>query len=278
MPAPFRPHVAFRVLAWLVTPGLFVAAGVDVRPPAPAQTADALRRAGSALDGAMRHSTPSSMALPAGHARHADAAAKARASHLEVTPKRPASAADTARAAAMAATIKAAIRKYRDVDLARRDGYVLFLGDESGAHYVNVRWSVLEQVFGPDPKRPSTLVYDRRADRTLRLRGAMFNAAADTDVEELHRRVPLSVASWHKHVRLCLPDPLWDAKKWAARRNGVPLFGHEGAIVSKAACEQAGGVFHPEMFGWMVHANVFDPDPRAVWDDFGASPEGTHAH
>jgi hypothetical protein len=45
-----------------------------------------------------------------------------------------------------------------------------------------------------------------------------------------------------------------------------------GILSTRAECEAAGGEFTPQLFGWMVHANVFaGTDEKSIW---GAD----HAH
>ena len=59
-----------------------------------------------------------------------------------------------------------------------------------------------------------------------------------------------------------------EAARWLERKDGQPVFGPESPIATKAACDAAGGVFRDSIFGWMVHANVFEGnDARAIWGD-----------
>jgi carboxymethylenebutenolidase len=49
------------------------------------------------------------------------------------------------------------------------------------------------------------------------------------------------------------------------------VYGPRSPITSRDACEAAGGVFYPGVFGWMVHVTfVGSDDPRIVWN--GAMP------
>jgi hypothetical protein len=46
------------------------------------------------------------------------------------------------------------------------------------------------------------------------------------------------------------------------------VFGPESPVATKEACDAVHGVFHPTIFGWMVHANVFAGDnPKVIWGD-----------
>ena len=72
--------------------------------------------------------------------------------------------------------------------------------------------------------------------------------------------MPLSVARWHKHVNLCMPQkdtpvPDVDWKK----------FGFTGSIATQDACEQAGGRWFSQIFNWMIHVYPFETDTSRVW-------------
>jgi hypothetical protein len=42
-------------------------------------------------------------------------------------------------------------------------------------------------------------------------------------------------------------------------------FGFRGSIATEEACEQAGGRWFPQIFGWMVHVYPYETDPAKVW-------------
>jgi hypothetical protein len=52
---------------------------------------------------------------------------------------------------------------------------------------------------------------------------------------------------WHLHTNLCLP-PLGHL-----RNADWTKFGLQGSIITEDACSEAGGRFHPVIFGWMTH-------------------------
>jgi hypothetical protein len=112
--------------------------------------------------------------------------------------------------------------------------------------------------FTFDPARPTSLLY-RKRDGRYELLGAMYTAPARASESDLHQRVPLSIAQWHLHVNICLPASRGD------RRTDWTTFGFKGSIATREACAEAGGVFHPQMFGWMVHVYPFETDPAAIW-------------
>ena len=91
----------------------------------------------------------------------------------------------------------------------------------------------------------------------MRLIGAMYTMPKRAGLDKLDERVPLSIAQWHKHVNWCLPKQ-GESARWLERKDGRPVFGPESPIATQAACEAVGGDFHPSLFGWMIHANVFE--------------------
>ena len=200
------------------------------------------------------------------HAVHeAMAGAMAANPHLRMTPLRVATAADSARAAQVADKARAAVAKYRDVRLAERDGYRLFapnLKNQPVYHFTKLSAAVRER-FRFDPTQPSSLLYTKDPDGSLRLVGVMFTAPKDATPEDLNARIPLGVAQWHLHTNMCVPR-LAQRERWREVRNSKPVFGPASPIATREACDAVDGKFLPVVFNWMVHANVFDDD---VWGD-----------
>ena len=193
--------------------------------------------------------------------------------HMQLTPDRAPSVADSARAALRVTELRAAIGKYRDVHAAEADGYRIFLPDvpQPVYHFTNWRYG-LAAVFGFDSARPTSLLYRKTPAGAFELVGAMYTAGAQASLDELDRRVPLAVAHWHQHVNWCVP-PRGAQRRWAETDGGWPRFGPKSRVATREACAAVGGVFVPRMFGWMVHANVFaGDDPAAIWGG------GDHAH
>jgi hypothetical protein len=217
---------------------------------------------------------PLAAAQTTAHAAEAPRAAALEANvarHMLMSPAVKGTAADSARAARVAATLRAAIAKYRDTTAAVADGYRMFLPkvkEQKVYHFTN-NWRGVEEAFRFDPAKPTSLLYTKGADGRFTLIGAMYTAPKRLGLAQLDARVPLSVARWHKHVNWCLPLPRRDAaSRWLERREGQPVFGPESPIATKAACDAVGGAFHENLFGWMVHANVFaGDDPAVVWGD-----------
>lgn len=178
------------------------------------------------------------------------------------------------RAVAVADTLRHAIAKYADVRVAEADGFRPFapkVKQQRVLHYTRYAWAA-RATLAFDPARPTSLLYRREADGSLKLIGAMYTAPQRASLDELDRRVPLSIARWHLHTNVCIPGPA-HRERWAEMRDGRPVFGPMSPIATREACDSVGGRFLPKIFGWMVHANVLEGDPAAVWgmahDDMG---------
>ena len=42
-------------------------------------------------------------------------------------------------------------------------------------------------------------------------------------------------------------------------------FGPSGSIATEKVCEEAGGRFVPQMFGWMVHVYPYENGADKIW-------------
>lgn len=201
-----------------------------------------------------------------GHAVHEAMAGEMHASaHLELTPSRRATAGDSVRAAVLVDSLRRAIAQFADTSAATAAGYRLFLPNlKSQRVFHFTHWGrAIGEAFRFDPAKPTSLLYRRGDDGKLVLVGAMYGAPKRLSAEQLDERVPLSIARWHKHVNLCLPQK-GDENRWMEKgTDGAPKFGPQGSIVTEAQCNRAGGRFMPSLFGWMVHVNAFEKDPWA---------------
>ncbi|MEP6617681.1 MAG: hypothetical protein ABJE47_00140 [bacterium] len=189
--------------------------------------------------------------------------------HMEMSPRRSASAADSARAFAVAAQVRTMLAKYRDTSAATADGYKMFLPEvkrQKVYHFTN-SWRATQEAFRFDPAKPTSILYTRDPDGHFTLVGAMFTAPKRFGFDKLDARVPLSIARWHKHVNWCVPRKD-HPDRWLERKDGLPQFGPESPVATKAACDAVDGIFHENVFGWMLHANVMTSnDPSAIWGD-----------
>jgi hypothetical protein len=212
------------------------------------------------------------------HEAHADGdvarvgAAGNEALHMVMTPKRPVSAGDSARAATVATTLRASIAKYADTATAVADGYRMFapqIKNQRVYHFTR-GWNAVQEAFRFDPAKPTSLLYTKGVDGSLHLVGAMYTAPKRFDPAKLDERIPLSIAQWHKHVKWCVP-PRGQGARWLERANGAPVFGPESPVATKADCDAVGGTFYADPLGWMVHANVMtSSDAAVIWGDHHA--------
>jgi hypothetical protein len=184
--------------------------------------------------------------------------------HMEVTPVRKATTADSAKAMSVVKELRASIAKYADTTAAVRDGYKMFapqLKTQKTFHFTK-NSNAFKEAFRFNAGKPTSLLYEKDSTGKLKLVGAMYTMPKRASAEKLDKRIPLSVAQWHKHVNWCVPGKKNPAR-WLERKSGLPVFGPESPIVTKAECEKAGGEFKENIFGWMVHANVFAGDDLA---------------
>lgn len=189
--------------------------------------------------------------------------------HMQMTPTRAATHADSTRALSLVAELRQAIAKYKDVSVAERDGFKMFLPNVKNQrvyHFTNSR-NAFKEAFRFDPDQPTSLLYKRRADGQLMLVGAMYTMPKRAGIDKLDERVPLGIAQWHRHVNWCLPKR-GETARWMERKDGRAVFGPESPIATQAGCDAVGGDFHESLFGWMIHANVFAGDDlRSIFGD-----------
>ena len=178
--------------------------------------------------------------------------------HLIMTPLRKATRADSAKALDVARQLRTALAKYKDTSAAVADGYWMFMPNVKAQrvyHFTNYRNAFMEALRF-DVTRPTSLLYQRGTTGQLELIGAMYSAPQRMRTRRLDGRVPLSIGRWHKHVNWCLPQK-GEEQRWLERKDSLPVFGPESPIATKAECERVGGRFQENLFGWMIHANVF---------------------
>jgi hypothetical protein len=180
--------------------------------------------------------------------------------HMFMTDLRPANAADEKRATEIVAELRPAIEKYKDYRVALADGFRIFLPNvpQKIYHFTNSAYA-MEAAFEFNPARPTSLLYKKTSDG-YELVGAMYTDRRNATEEDLNARVPLSVARWHKHVNFC-----FGAKGGSVQNVNQKGFGFRSDIVTQDACEQAGGHWFPQIFGWMVHVYPYEADPAKIW-------------
>jgi hypothetical protein len=190
--------------------------------------------------------------------------------HMYMTTLRTPQPGDQRRADAIVAEAKTAMEPYRDYHRALADGYHIFLPNirQPQYHFTNYA-NTREAALRFDPLKPGSLLYKKNADGGYTLVGAMYTDRVDASEDELNERIPLSIARWHQHVNFC-KAPLGH---WSEYFGAHPRFGLMGSIHTRDECEEAGGVFIPHVFGWMVHVYPYETDPGKIWsvddDDHG---------
>ena len=99
-----------------------------------------------------------------------------------------------------------------------------------GYHYLNLAY--LDRGF--DLRHPPFLVYDKVRGHLV-LQGLMYYLPVQTTAQQLAAIFPPSLASWHRHLNVCLQG------------------GRVLPVYTAAACTRWGGDFLATT-GWMVHA------------------------
>jgi len=184
------------------------------------------------------------------------------AGHMYMTVLIPAKPGDQQKADAIVAAAKIAMAPYQDYHKALADGYEIFLPTVPQPQYHFTKYEYgLEARLQFDPGRPTSLIYKKTPDGGYTRVGVMYTDRLDATADELNDRIPLSIAHWHQHVNFCKAP----AGEKAAYFGPDAKFGLLGSITTKEACETAGGVFHPHIFGWMVHIYPNEADAKKIW-------------
>jgi hypothetical protein len=179
--------------------------------------------------------------------------------HMYMTVLRPSTPQDWAKADMIAQQLREAIDKYKDYHAALADGFRIFMPNlpQHEYHFTNYYNGFLES-FSFDPARPTSLLY-KKTKTGYDLIGAMYTMPKRVTEDQLNARVPLSIAQWHLHTKLCMPPK--DQRGHA----DLAKFGLQGSIADKEACSEAGGTFYPVIFGWMVHVYPFEDSREKIW-------------
>jgi hypothetical protein len=179
--------------------------------------------------------------------------------HMYMTKLRTASPQDWAKADEIVKELRESIEQYKDYHVALADGFRIFMPNlpQAEYHFTNYYNGYLES-FSFDPTRPTSLLY-KKTKTGYDLIGAMYTMPKRVSEEQLNERVPLGVAQWHLHTNLCMPP------KEDRGHADLTKFGLQGSILTKDACTEAGGVFYPVIFGWMVHVYPYEDTREKIW-------------
>jgi len=195
------------------------------------------------------------------HAMHAMEGHMDMGPHMKMTSLRQPKPGDATRAQQVAEAARKASEKYIDYHAALADGYKIFLPNipQKMYHFTNYAYA-MEAAFRFNPDHPTSLLYEKHGD-DYKLIGVMYTAPKRFGEEQLNERIPLSIAQWHEHVNFCTAPPGRREEMLAPH----PQFGLKGSITTQAACDAAGGTFHPVIFNWMVHIYPFEKDQASIW-------------
>ncbi len=182
--------------------------------------------------------------------------------HMYMTKLRtPATPAEWAKADEIVKELRESIEhnEYKDYRVPLSEGFRIFMPNlpQPEYHFTSYYNGFLES-FSFDPSRPTSLLY-KKDKGGYDLIGAMYTMPKRVTEEQLNERIPLSIAQWHLHTKLCAPpkDKRVNAD-WTK-------FGLQGSIITKEACTEASGTFYPVIFGWMVHVYPFEDSREKIW-------------
>jgi hypothetical protein len=138
---------------------------------------------------------------------------------------------------------KAATERFRDIDVARRDGFVQVTQFIPGLGLHMARLGSLNRPF--EPAEPALLLYMPDGVNGMRLAGVAYDLPHTTDTP------PEGFAGgsdvWHFHKSLCFL-----------------LDGTVTITPDEAACSERSGIFQAET-GWLLHAWLFVENPDGVF-------------
>ncbi len=228
-------------------------------PTAPMQDAQQSASSQAQVSQPMDHSKMSGMEMDDAKANEAHAVhdmtpghMDAHNLHMHMTAMRPQTPEDAARANEIVTQLRSGIEKYKDYHAALNDGYKIFLPNfpQPEYHFTKYVNGFLE-AFTFDPARPTSLLY-KKSSTGYELVGAMYTMPKRATEEQLNARVPLSVAMWHLHTNLCMPQ------KGQFGNADWTKFGLKGSLATQEDCDAANGRFQPVIFGWMVHVYPYE--------------------
>jgi len=218
--------------------------------------------------------------------------------HMTMTEARAVVPADTQRGEDIIKTMREKLAKYEDYNLAIADGYVPYMAQvpQDVYHFASRSATVAEYLGDFDLARPGSLLYEKKTLGGYKLVGAMYDAPPGDTPAQLDKLIPLSLSHWHAHTNICLPRGVTEddvingrvgnnmrpdisssgAMEVGGRRNAGsgarmrfgyladPRFGFTGTISNEADCQAAGGSFHKQIFGWMIHVYPFASEDLKV--------------
>jgi hypothetical protein len=164
------------------------------------------------------------------------------ASHTHAEPQ-PLTAEEQVQVDAILADVKAATVQYKDIEVAKADGYrqVTQFIPGLGLHMFNFKYA---GTF--DPLKPQLLLYMPKADGSMKLAGVSYMLPHRSEVAP--EGFPGGADVWHYHENLCF------------------LRGGSVTIATKTDCAALGG-FHQGQTGWLLHAWIYVKNPGGVFTE-----------
>lgn len=218
--------------------------------------------------------------------------------HMTMTETRAAVPADTQCGEEIIKTMREKLAKYEDYNVAIADGYVPYMESvpQDVYHFASRSATVAEYLGDFDVARPGSLLYEKKTLGGYKLVGAMYDAPPGDTPAQLDLLIPLSLSHWHEHTNICLPrgvseDDVINGRIGNNMRPDIsssdgmgsrmgrsagsaqrmrlgyladPRFGFTGTISNGADCQAAGGSFHKQIFGWMIHVYPFASEDLKV--------------
>ena len=150
-------------------------------------------------------------------------------------------------------TVRDATEKYVDIEQAFADGYVQSTEEvpNMGAHFVQP-WRMLDGKF--DPERPEILLYtsDEQGDWTLV--GTSFVLPLNVVGPDHPEAFAGPLDNWHVHYELCTGSDF------------------NSRSSTEQECREDGGTWVP-VYGWMIHAWVWEDNPLGVFNMWNPNVE-----
>ncbi len=190
--------------------------------------------------------------------------------HMQMSQKGKAEPGDEERAQHIIVAARGVLVRYADVNTALAGGYKPFhptgrMGEE--VHYTNYRNGRFAKQH-VNYEQPTSILY-KRMPEGMKAMGVMYTAPQDATADELNTVVPLSIASWHRHVDFCggprslsiaeqfgPTRAVWNAREYSHRsgvQTGRRTMDSGGLWLDGSCLSQREGA--KRNMGWQGHAH-----------------------
>ena len=150
-------------------------------------------------------------------------------------------------------TVRDATEKYVDIEQAFADGYVQSTEEVAnmGAHFVQP-WRMMDGKF--DPERPEILLYTSDEQGDWNLVGTSFVLPLNVVGPDHPEAFVGPLDNWHVHYELCTGSDF------------------DSRSSTEEECRADGGTWVP-VYGWMIHAWVWEDNPLGVFNMWNPNVE-----